>query len=67
MIESDNVRDGALNGFFSCGSTNMIEGSRASNLDALGVGWEERQLQFCFLGRGDMFLTIFINCLVLKL
>ena len=37
-IESDNARDGTLSGFFSCGSTNRIGGSRASDLVALGVG-----------------------------
>ena len=41
IIEYDNARDGTLSGFFSCGSTNRIGGSRESNLDALGVGWEE--------------------------
>ena len=40
-IESDNARDDALSGIFSCGSTNRLEGSGASNLAALGVGWEE--------------------------
>ena len=40
-IESDNARDGALSGFFYCGSANRIEDSGASDLAALGVGWEE--------------------------
>ena len=30
-IESNNSRDGALSGFFSRGSTNMLESSRASD------------------------------------
>ena len=29
-----------IEGFFSCGSMNRLRGSRASNLDALGVGWD---------------------------
>ena len=37
-IEYDNARDGALSGFFSCGSANRLGGSRASELAALGVG-----------------------------
>ena len=40
-MEFDNVRDGALGGFFSCGSMDRIEGFGASDLDALGVGWVE--------------------------
>ena len=40
-IESHNPRNGGLSGFFSCGSENTIRGYGASDLDALGVGWEE--------------------------
>ena len=40
-IESNNARDETLSVFFSCGSENRLESFRASNLDALGVGWEE--------------------------
>ena len=40
-IESNNARDGALSGFFSCGSANKIGGSGPSNLASLRVGWEE--------------------------
>ena len=47
-IESDNARDGALSGFFSSGSTKRLEGSRASDLAALGVGWEEKKIPFFF-------------------
>jgi len=38
----------SIEGFFSCGSTNMLGGSGASNLAALGVGWEEQLLHFVF-------------------
>ena len=41
VIKSINARDGALCGFFSCGSTNRLEGYGGSNLAPLGVGWEE--------------------------
>ena len=37
-----------IEGFFSFGSANKIGGFAASNLDALGVGWEEQLLHFCF-------------------
>ena len=53
-IESDNARDGALSGFFSCGSTNRLRGSGASNLAALGVGWEERLFHFYFPSSGTL-------------
>ena len=41
-IESGNVRDGALSGFCSRGSTNRCRGSRESDLASLGSGWEEQ-------------------------
>ena len=41
-IESCNVRDGALSGFFSRGSANRFRGCRESDLAALGSGLEER-------------------------
>ena len=37
-IEYDNARDITLSGFFSCGSVNMLTGSRASDFVALRVG-----------------------------
>ena len=43
-VKYNNVKYGILRGFFSCGSVNMLEGSRGSNLVALGVGWEEQLL-----------------------
>ena len=46
-----NERDGALI-FFSCGSKNRLEGFGASSLAALGVGWEEQLIEFCFPGIG---------------
>ena len=55
-IESDNARDGALSGFFSCVSANRFGGSGVSNLDALGVGWEEWLFHLCFPNNGAMFL-----------
>ena len=39
--EFDNARDGILSVFFSRGSTNGIRSSGESDLDSLGVGWEE--------------------------
>ena len=62
MIESDNARDGALSGFFLCGSVNRLGGSRASDLAALGVGWDERLFHFYFPSSGGMFLSY---CLLL--
>ena len=50
-------RDCALINIFLCGSINMLEGSRASNLASLGVGLEERHLQFCFPISGDMLFS----------
>ena len=47
-IEYDNAREGTLSGFCSCGSTNMLGGSEASNLVPLGVGWEAPLFHFCF-------------------
>ena len=38
-IEYDNAIDCALSGFFSCGSMKRLEGSVASDLASLGVGW----------------------------
>ena len=61
MIEFDNARDDALLGFFSCGSTNTLEGYRASNLDALGVGWEEQLFHFYFLSSGSRFLLYVLH------
>ena len=55
-IEFDNARDGALSGFFSHASMNMIKGSGASNLADLGVGWEEWLFHFGFPSNGAMFL-----------
>ena len=40
-IESDNPSNGTLSEFFSYGSVTTIGGYGASDLDALGVGWEE--------------------------
>ena len=40
-IESNNARDGALSGFFSCGLARRIVGSGTSNFVSLGFGWEE--------------------------
>ena len=59
-IEFDNARDGALCGFFSCGSTNRLKGSATRNLDALGVGWEERLCQLCFPNSGVRLLFYFL-------
>ena len=61
MIESDNARDDALRGFFSCGSEKRLGGFWASNLDALGVGWEERIFHFCFPSSGVRFLFYVYN------
>ena len=55
-IEYDHARDDALSGFFSCGSTDRIEGSGASNLTVIGVGWEEPLFHFCFPSSGARFL-----------
>ena len=41
-IESGNVRDGALSGFFSRGLANRFRGSRESDFAALGSHWEEQ-------------------------
>ena len=60
MIEYDNTRDDTLSGFFSCGSANKLGGSGASNLAALGVGWEERLFHFCFPSSGSRFLFYFL-------
>ena len=49
MIEYDNARDGTFRGFFSCGSAKRPEGSQASNLATLGVGWEDRLSTYVFL------------------
>ena len=62
-IESDNARDGALSGFFSCGSMNRLKGYGASDLDALGVGWEERLFRLWFPNNGATFL---LCCLLLN-
>ena len=43
-IGFDNVSGGELSGFFSCGSSNMLMGSRESNLVSLGVGWEDHSI-----------------------
>ena len=43
-IGFDNVSDGALSGFFSCGSSNKLMGSGESNLVSLGVGWEDHSI-----------------------
>ena len=48
MIESDNARDDALSVFFSSDSMNKLRGSIASDLDALGVVWEELIFHFYF-------------------
>ena len=61
MIESNNARDGALSGFFSCGSTNRIGASEANDLVALGVGWEEQLFHFCFPNSGANFLVLFLT------
>ena len=58
--EYDNARDGALNGSFSCGSANRLEGSGESNLVALGVGWKERLFRLCFPSSGARFLFCFL-------
>ena len=55
-----NERDGALR-FFSCGSTNRLGGSGASNLAALGVGWEEQYLHSCFPSVGAKFILYIFN------
>ena len=47
-IEFENERDGALSGLCSCGLVNKLEGSGASKLDALGVGWEEGLIHLSF-------------------
>ena len=58
-IESNNARDGALGVFFSCGPGNRLGGYGASQLDALGVGWEERLFHLCFPDSGSRFLVLF--------
>ena len=60
-IESNNERDGTLSVFFSCGSMNILEGFGESELDSLGVGWEERLLFFCFPSSGSRFLLYVSN------
>ena len=65
-IEYNNARDGTLSGFFSCGSSNGIGGSGASDLASLGVGWDERLFHFCFPTISARFLLLFlitIGCL----
>ena len=37
----------------------QARGPGASDLDALGVGWEERLFHFCFPDSGAMFLVLF--------
>ena len=59
-----NARDDAFKIFFSCGSTNRIGGSGESNLDALGVGWEERLLHFFLPSFGSRFLLCFLMIIV---
>ena len=55
-----NARDDALR-FFSYGSANRFGGSRASNLGALGVGWEEQHLHSCFPSIGAKFILYIFN------
>ena len=55
-VEYDNARDGALSRFFPFCLVNMLGGSGASNMDALGVGWEEQRFLFCFPNIGASFL-----------
>ena len=50
-----------IEGFFSCGSTNRLEGSGARNLAALGVGWDEQLLHFCFPNVGAKFIFYVLN------
>ena len=64
MIESDNAIDDTLSGFCFCGSANKFGGSRASDLAALGVGWEEWLFRFYFPSSGAKFL---LCCLLLNL
>ena len=59
-IECDNVRDGALSGFCSCGSVNRFRGSRESDLDALGFGWEERIFHLSFPISGSQIFSYFL-------
>ena len=63
-IEFDNTRDGALSGFFSCGSVNGLRGSGASDLTALGVGWVKRIFHLYFPSNGSRLLFC---CLLLIL
>ena len=49
--------------FFSYGSTNMLKGSGVSNLAALGVGWEEQLLHFCFSSIGARFIIYVLKWL----
>ena len=66
-IGFDNVSGGELSGFFSCGSSNMLMGSRESNLVSLGVGWEEPLFHLCFPSSGARFLfyvLITLGCLL---
>ena len=59
--EYDNARDGALSDFFSRGSANRLGGFGASDLAALGVGWEERLFHFCFPDSGARFIVLFLT------
>ena len=61
-IESDNARDGALSGFFSCGWANRLKDYGASDLAALGVSWEERLFHLCFWSSGSRLISY---CLLL--
>ena len=58
MIEYDNARYGTLSGFFSCGSANRLRGSRASDLGALGFGWDP----FMFSEQWFQVLFLFLIC-----
>ena len=65
-IESNNEREGALSGFFSCGSTNMLEDFGESNLAILGVGWEEQLFHLFFPNNGVsllLYVLITVCCL----
>ena len=59
---SDNVRDGALSGFFSYGSANRIEGFGASDLSSLGVRWEEHIFYFYVRDSGASFPILLFIC-----
>ena len=60
-IKYENARDVTLRHFFSYGIVNKIRGSGASSLDAMGVGWEEQLLHFCFPSVGAMFILYICN------